>query len=119
MSEDILKAMDAFGGGLGAHGETCGALIGGLAVIGLMFGRNEGDKSADLRMWKYAHELMKRFKGEIANGNILCRDIVGVNWMDPSQVKEYRQGQKHQDCRELTSRTAKVVGEIIERATAV
>jgi len=115
----MLKAMDAFGGGLGAHGETCGALIGGLAVIGLMFGRSAGDKFADFRMWKYAHELMKRFKGEIANGTILCRDIVNVNWMDQNQVKEYRQGQKHKDCRKLTGRTAKLVGEIIERATAV
>ncbi len=111
--------MDAFGGGLGAHGETCGALIGGLAVIGLIFGRSAGDKHADFRMWKYAHEFMKRFRGEIANGNILCRDIVGVNWMDQNQVKEYREGQKHAHCRKLTGGTAKLVGEIIERATAV
>jgi hypothetical protein len=62
---------------------------------------------------------MKRFKGEIADGSILCRDIVNVNWMDQNQVKEYRQGQKHQECRKLTGRTAKLVGEIIERATAV
>jgi C_GCAxxG_C_C family probable redox protein len=115
----MLKAMDTFGGGLGAHGETCGALIGGLAVIGLIFGRSAGDKHADFRMWKYAHEFMKRFRGEIANGNILCRDIVGVNWMDQNQVKEYREGQKHAHCRKLTGGTAKLVGEIIERATAV
>ena len=110
--------MDAFGGGLGAHGETCGALIGGLAVIGLMYGRSAGDKFADFRMWKYAHEFMKRFKGEITNGNILCRDIVNVNWMDPNEVKEYRQGEKHVTCRALTGKTAKLLGEIIERATA-
>jgi hypothetical protein len=30
----MLKAMDVFGGGLGAHGEVCGAVIGGLAVVG-------------------------------------------------------------------------------------
>jgi hypothetical protein len=62
---------------------------------------------------------MKRFRGEIANGHILCRDIVNVNWMDQNQVKDYRHGQKHKDCRKLTGRTAKLVGEIIERATAV
>ena len=69
-------------------------------------------------MWKYAHELMKRFNGEIAGGSILCRDIVNVDWMDQNQVKEYRQGQKHMDCRKLTGRTAKLVGEIIEGAMA-
>ena len=114
----MLKVMDAFGGGLGAHGETCGALIGGLAVIGLMFGRSAGDKPTDFRMWKYAHEVMKRFKGEIANGSILCKDIVNVNWMDQNQVKEYREGPKRENCKKLTSRTAKLIGEIIEQATA-
>jgi C_GCAxxG_C_C family probable redox protein len=88
----MLKAMDAFGGGLGAHGERCGALIGGIAVISLMYGRSTGHKFADFRMWKCAHELIRRFKGEIGKDTILCRDIVNVNWMDQNQVKEYRQG---------------------------
>ncbi len=108
--------MDAFGGGLGAHGETCGALIGGLAVIGLMFGRNTGDRYADPRMWKFAHELLKCFRGEITGGKILCKDIIGVNWMDQTQVKEYREGRKRQDCRKLTAKTARLIGEIIDRA---
>jgi C_GCAxxG_C_C family probable redox protein len=115
----MLKAMDVFGGGLGAHGEVCGAVIGGLAVIGLMFGRSAGDKYADFRMWKYSHDFMKRFREEIANGSIICRDIVNVNWMDQNQVKEYREGQKRRDCKKLTGRTAKLVGEIIERTIAV
>ncbi len=113
----MLKAMDVFGGGLGAHGEVCGAVIGGLAVIGVMFGRSSGNEYADFRMWKYAHEFMKRFKGEIAGGNILCRDIVNVNWVDQNQVKEYREGEKREYCKKLTGRTAKLLGEIIEKTS--
>ena len=111
--------MDVFGGGLGAHGEVCGALVGGLAVIGMMFGRSQGNMPADFRMWKYAHEFMKRFREDVANGTILCRDIVKINWMDEMEVKEYRTGPKRDLCRKLTGRTARILGEIIERAAAV
>jgi C_GCAxxG_C_C family probable redox protein len=115
----MLKAMDVFGGGLGAHGEVCGAVIGGLAVLGLMFGRSTGNKYADFRMLKYAHEFMKRFREEITGGSILCRDIVNVNWTDQNQVKEYREGEKREYCKKLTGKTVKLIGEIIERAIAV
>lgn len=115
----MMKAMDIFGGGLGAHGEVCGAVVGGLAVIGIMFGRNTGDEYPDFRMWKCAHEFMKRFREEITRGSILCRDIANVNWMDQNQVKEYREGQKREDCKKLTGKTARLIGEIIERAMAV
>jgi hypothetical protein len=70
-------------------------------------------------MWKNAHEFMKRFKGEIASGSILCKDIVNVNWMDQNQLKEYRKGEKREYCKKLTGKTAKLIGEIIERAMAV
>jgi C_GCAxxG_C_C family probable redox protein len=115
----MMKAMDIFGGGLGAHGEVCGAVIGSLAVIGTMFGRSTGDENPDFRMWKYAHEFMKRFREEITGGSILCRDIAHVNWMDQNQVKEYREGQKKKDCKKLTGKTARLVGEIIEKSTAL
>jgi len=41
---EIVRAMGAFGGGLGGNGETCGALIGALAVIGLKYGRERAEE---------------------------------------------------------------------------
>jgi C_GCAxxG_C_C family probable redox protein len=117
VSVDLLKAMDAFGGGLGAHGETCGALIGGLAVVGLLYGRSGGGQYPDMRMWKVAREFVRRFREEIAGGHILCRDIIHVDWTDADQVKAFRAGPKREDCKKLTGRTARLVGEIIERAS--
>jgi C_GCAxxG_C_C family probable redox protein len=110
--------MDPFGGGLGAHGEVCGAAVGGLAAIGLLFGRGKAGAEADMKMWMYSRELLKRFQKEIAGGCLLCRDIVQVNWTDPAQVKEYRQGEKYIRCRTLTGRTAALIGELIERSKA-
>ena len=115
---DLLKAMDAFGGGLGASGETCGALIGGLAVVGLLYGRSVGGQYPDMRMWKYAREFVRRFREEITGGPILCRDIIQVDWTDAGQVKAFRAGSKREICRQLTGRTAGLVGEIIDQASA-
>jgi C_GCAxxG_C_C family probable redox protein len=117
-NDDLIKALDPFGGGLGAHGEVCGAVIGGLAAIGLLFGRDKVGEEADMKMWKYSREFLKHFEKEIAGGNILCRDIVQVNWADPVQVKEYEQGEKFFKCKTLVGKTAELIGELIERAKA-
>ena len=117
-NDDLIKALDPFGGGLGGHGEVCGVVIGGLAAIGLLFGRNKVGEEADMKMWKYSREFLKRFGKEIAGGSILCRDIVQVNWLDPAQVKEYGQGEKFFKCKTLVGKTAGLIGELIERAKA-
>lgn len=108
--------MDSFGGGLGAHGELCGAVIGGLAVIGLKYGRPEPGNPADMKMWKYSNIFMKRFKGEVADGKTLYRDIAGVDWRDQEQVKKFHEGEKFRSCQILTGKTAKIIGELLERS---
>jgi len=117
-NDDLIKAMDPFGGGLGGSGEVCGAVIGGLAAIGLLFGRDKIGKEVDLKMWKYSREFLKRFGKEIAGGSLLCRDIAQTNWADPVQVKEYDQGEKFLKCKTLVGKTAEFIGELIERARA-
>ena len=117
-NDDLIRALDPFGGGLGCHGEVCGAVIGGLAAIGLLFGRDKVGEEADMRMWVYSREFLKRFQKEIASGTFLCRDIVQVNWADPAQVEEYRQGEKVFKCKTLVGKTAGLLGELMERAKA-
>jgi C_GCAxxG_C_C family probable redox protein len=115
-NDDLVRAMDAFGGGLAAHGEVCGLVAGGLAAIGLLFGRAEGNREADMNMWMYSREFLKRFQKGIAGGSLLCRDIVAVDWTDMNQVTEYRMGEKHLKCKALTGETARLIGDLMERA---
>jgi C_GCAxxG_C_C family probable redox protein len=112
----MIKAMDSFGGGLGAHGEVCGAVIGGLATIGLKFGRPKPGNESDMKMWKYSSIFMKRFKEEVADGKIHCRDIAGVDWRNPDQVKKFQEGEKFRSCQILTGKTAKIIGDLLERS---
>jgi C_GCAxxG_C_C family probable redox protein len=114
--ESLIKAMDAFGGGLGAHGEVCGAIIGGLSVIGLVFGRSNPVTEKDWRMRKYSDTFLERFKVEVANGKILCREIAQVDWRDQDQVKRFLESGKRKECEILTGKTAKIIGEILEQS---
>jgi len=111
-----MKAMDIFGGGLGAHGEVCGAVIGGLAALSLRYGRTDGEGPASMKMWSCAFHFMKRFREEVGGGSILCRDFVNVNWMDPKQVKAYHEGDKFLNCVQITGKAARIMGEVLDFA---
>jgi C_GCAxxG_C_C family probable redox protein len=109
--------MDSFGGGLAAHGEVCGAVIGGLAVIGLKFGRPRSGNEANRLIWKYSSLFVKRFREEVTGGKLLCREIAGVTWRDKDQTTEYYKGEKFRSCQQLSGKTARIVGELLERET--
>lgn len=42
VSEDVIKMASGFPVGMGGMGCTCGALIGGVMAIGLVYGRSQG-----------------------------------------------------------------------------
>jgi C_GCAxxG_C_C family probable redox protein len=109
--------MGAFGGGLGGNGEVCGAVVGGLAVLGLRFSRARQEEKEDTKMWDYTDEFLRRFRDEIVmkNGSIKCRDITGVDWKDREQAKDFYKGNKVQDCVRIVGETAGLVGELLER----
>jgi C_GCAxxG_C_C family probable redox protein len=113
----VIRAMGAFGGGLGGNGEVCGALAGGLAVLGLRFSRAHQEEKENPKMWDYTDELFTRFRDVIAkqHGGILCRDIVQVDWNDREQVKNYYKGDKVQECIRIVGETAQFLGELLER----
>jgi C_GCAxxG_C_C family probable redox protein len=111
-----MKVMDVFGGGLGAHGEVCGAVIGGLASLSLRYGRMNGDERADRKMWACAFRFMKRFREEVGGGSILCRDFVDVDWADPKQVRDYQEGEKFLQCVEIVGKAARIMGEVLDSA---
>ena len=69
-------------------------------------------------MWAYTHELLKRFRGEIIqkHGGILCSEIAGVDWTDREQVRSFYKGEKALECGRIVGDTAKLIGELLERA---
>jgi C_GCAxxG_C_C family probable redox protein len=110
--------MGAFGGGLGGNGEVCGAIVGGLAVLGLRFSRGREEEKEDPKLWAYTHELLKRFREEIVKEHrgILCWDIAHVDWKDQEQVRRFRKGDTVLECVRIVGDTAQLIGELLERS---
>ena len=106
--------MGAYGGGLGA-GEVCGAVFGALAVFGLQFSRGKDEEKENLRMWAFVREFLERFREEIGQGTIYCRDIAGVDWSDVNALKAFYKSEKLLACRDLNGATARLLGEFMER----
>jgi len=114
----VIRAMGAFGGGLGGNGEVCGALVGALAVLGLRFSRAREEEKEDSRMWSYNQEMVDRFRNEIVknHGGIHCREIAKVDWKDRDQVRAFYRGEKILECGRIVGNTAEILEELLNRS---
>ena len=75
--EMALKVADPLGGGVRC-GEICGAVTGAALVIGLRYGHSDPeDTESKERCISETKEFRQRFLNY--NGNIVCRDILGVD----------------------------------------
>jgi len=110
--------MGPFGAGLAATGEVCGNIVGALAVFGLVFSRSREDEKENPLMWMYSREVLRHFKEEITKGSILCRDIIGVDWQDRNQARNFHGSEKYRECLRITGETAEMVGKILDRYRA-
>lgn len=70
-----LKMACGFGAGMGRKGEVCGAVTGGILVIGAKYGRGErDDRTATELTYQKTRELMDRF--EKKHGTFICRKLL-------------------------------------------
>ncbi len=71
-----LKLATGFGGGMGLKEEVCGAVSGGIMVLGAKYGRGENaDRSPTELTYKKTRELMDRFAAK--HGTYICRKLLG------------------------------------------
>ncbi len=85
-NELIPKIATAFGGGIGHLGSLCGALTGGIMVIGIRHGTNEPKLEKRLKAYQLAQEFYKRFAKE--NGSVFCREIIGYDLSVPGELEK-------------------------------
>jgi C_GCAxxG_C_C family probable redox protein len=70
-----LKMACGFGAGMGRKGEVCGAVTGGIIVIGAKYGRGERDgRTATELTYKKTRELMDLFENK--HGTFICRKLL-------------------------------------------
>ena len=70
-----LKIACGFGAGMGRKEEVCGAVTGGIMVIGIKFGRGENDeRTAKELTYNKTRELMDCFAQK--HGTFICRKLL-------------------------------------------
>ena len=109
--DTALKLACGFGAGMGRKEEVCGAVSGGIMVIGAKYGRGENDdRSATEVTYAKTRELMDQFAGRY--GTFICRRL--LNECDLTT----EEGQKQFKENDLFNKTCKVcvqsVVEILE-----
>jgi C_GCAxxG_C_C family probable redox protein len=80
----LMRLANPFGGGIADCGDVCGALIGGLMVIGYFFGRRSLDQSQDY-CWKLSKRYHDAFKHDLCATT--CYEIRGKIFDWDSHVK--------------------------------
>jgi C_GCAxxG_C_C family probable redox protein len=114
----LVKSMTAFGGGMVSSGGACGALAGGVALLGSVLGNDDPEKKDDALFWKACREFYARFEREVSNesGSVNCRDITGVDdWTDRGQRRAFYKGEGVVKCRGMTGKAARILGEVLEK----
>jgi len=76
LAEDLaLKIATGFGAGMGRQQEVCGAVTGGILVLGLRHGRDStADRAATEQTYVKTKELLDRFAAK--HGSCLCRQLL-------------------------------------------
>ena len=96
--EVSLKLSCGFGAGMGKKQEVCGAVSGGIAVLGMKYGRGASDdKSLTETTYTKTRELMDRFQNR--HGSYICRQL-----LDNCDMMT-EEGQKHIRENDLRNKT--------------
>ena len=70
-----MKIACGLGGGMGRKEEVCGAVTGGILVLGMRYGRGSKDnKSATELTYLKTRELMDKFTEKF--GTVICRKLL-------------------------------------------
>jgi len=73
-----MNAARGFGGGIGRHGLTCGAVTGAVMVLGALATRSaSSEKEAKDKAYDMVHQFTDRFTKQ--HGALACKDLIGLD----------------------------------------
>ena len=109
----VSLAASPFFAGIALTGNTCGALIGSLMVLGLVFGREdvyEGQPGL-IREVKPLRKLVKTFQQN--NENFNCAQITGTDLANPEKAEAYFGSGGLERCADIMAQAAGYTAELI------
>jgi C_GCAxxG_C_C family probable redox protein len=111
--DTALRISDAFGGGIGHMGLTCGAVTGAAMAIGLAHGRTvAADNEAKQRTSRIVQALAKRFAER--HGTITCKELLGCDVSTPEGFQYFKEHDfRNTRCPAFVSTAAEILDEIL------
>lgn len=117
--EQILRALTPFPG-IALRGETCGAVVGSLMALGLVFGRDDlTDFRGYIGSLPSARRFCNRFEAE--NGSTACASILeaklgrSYDLADRAEAREYAAAGGPEACTEVVASAVQIASELIRR----
>jgi C_GCAxxG_C_C family probable redox protein len=118
---EILKALTPFPG-IALRGETCGAVVGCLMALGLVFGRDKlDDWKGYISSLPPARRFCRRFEEE--HGSTACASILEAklgrrfNLADRAESAEYLSARGAQTCGEVVASAVQIAAKTIMQKT--
>lgn len=128
---DVLKAATGFAGGIGRTGSVCGAVLGGVMALGLLYGRDqETMKHPDANLRAQRRDeielklgtLIKTFRAKFDEeyGSMICNDIETRifgrsfdKWNPEDRKEKDRLGGHDDKCPKVVGKAARWVAQLI------
>lgn len=108
VDEDFCFRMtEGLGGGIATHTETCGALLGGAAVLGLARSNGCADPTSKEQTYVYTAQLVKKF--EPLYGTTVCSEIRA---QDPTGIKPMKV------CKDAVGEAARMTADVLDELAA-
>ena len=112
--ETALKIACGFGAGMGRKEEVCGAVAGGILVLGMRHGRGaKADRSATEITYLKTRELMDEFAKK--HGSFICRQLLhGCELMSDEGQKQFKENDfLNKVCAPCVQTTAEILESIL------
>lgn len=113
-SDIIPRIATGFGGGIGRHGEICGALSGAIIGLGLQFGRSHPSETPEGQPpYQFSQTMMNLFISRF--GHIRCRDLLGIDISCQEGLQRYRRERLWENkCQEIIQVTSGLAYDLLE-----
>ena len=74
--DEAFRLMEGFGGGMGGFTETCGAISGGVVLLGCASSGGLANPHTKFDTYQLSQQLVGRFRA--TNGSTLCPELKGL-----------------------------------------
>ncbi len=114
-SDTGMKLSNGFGGGMGRKQEVCGAISGGVLVIGFLYGRGDNDgRQKQEHAYAAVRELMDKFQA--AHGSVNCRSLLdGCELLTHEGQARFKSEKLSEKCCQYVDSAVKILEMLIEK----